>query len=216
VANAWNPVAAPANLEVSVLQFPLLLLLLVPAFLANMAPPLLRFWAGWNPPIDDRLLGAHKTLGGFIAGVATAVVAAGLQARWMPGSLALVDYGNWFPIGLALGLGAMSGDCVKSAIKRWRRKPPGSRWMPFDQLDFIIGALVFVAPVAAFQWPEVIGVLVFTFVADTAVNRSPSGSVSRMRRGERPMARLPDQTTIPRSGRIRLPEASRLPSFVRP
>lgn len=171
MANAWNPVAAPANLEVSVLQFPLLLLLLVPAFLANMAPPLLRFWAGWNPPIDDRLLGAHKTLGGFIAGVATAVVAAGLQARWMPGSLALVDYGNWFPIGLALGLGAMSGDCVKSAIKRWRRKPPGSRWMPFDQLDFIIGALVFVAPVVAFQWPEVIGVLIFTFVADTAVNR---------------------------------------------
>jgi CDP-2,3-bis-(O-geranylgeranyl)-sn-glycerol synthase len=139
--------------------------------LGNMAPPLLRFWPCWNPPIDERLLGSHKTVGGFIAGVAAAVMATGLQAHLMPASLALVDYRRWVPVGLALGLGAMTGDCVKSAIKRWRRKPPGSSWMPFDQLDFIVGALVFVAPVVRPRWPEVIGVLAFTFVADVAVNR---------------------------------------------
>ena len=145
--------------------------MLAPAFLGNMAPPMLRFWTGWNPPIDEPLLGSHKSLGGFTAGVATAVAAAGLQAQWMPASLALVDYRHWLPIGLALGLGAMSGDCVKSAIKRRRGKPPGSSWMPFDQLDFITGALLFIAPVVNLPWAEVVGVLVFTFVADIAVNR---------------------------------------------
>ena len=149
----------------------LLLLLLAPAFLGNMVPPLLRFWTGWNPPIDERLLGSHKSLVGFVAGVATAVLTAGLQAQLMPKSLALVDYRQWFPVGLALGFGAMSGDCAKSAIKRRRGKPPGSRWMPFDQLDFIVGALVFIAPVARLGWPEMVGVLVFTFVADIAVNQ---------------------------------------------
>src|ERR1700687_2831286 len=39
--------------------FPLMYLML-PAYLANMAPPFTRFWRGWNRPISRKWLGEHK------------------------------------------------------------------------------------------------------------------------------------------------------------
>lgn len=68
-----------------------LLYLMAPAYLANMAPPFVRFWTGWNRPINERWLGSHKTVIGAVAGVCVAMVAALLQARihWSGGSCPL-------------------------------------------------------------------------------------------------------------------------------
>jgi hypothetical protein len=44
-----------------------LLYLMAPAYLANRAPPFVRYWNGWNRPIS-RWLGEHKTVGGALAG----------------------------------------------------------------------------------------------------------------------------------------------------
>ena len=51
------------------------------------------------------------------------------------------------------------------------RIPPGARWLPADQLDFVIGALALVTPLANLSWSDVALILVVSFVADIAVNQ---------------------------------------------
>jgi CDP-2,3-bis-(O-geranylgeranyl)-sn-glycerol synthase len=147
-----------------------LLYLMLPAYLANMAPPFTRFWKGWNRPISVRLLGSHKTVLGFALGVATALLVTALQARFAP-ARALIDYSQWPLAGLAFGFGAMGGDCLKSLFKRRLGVAPGARWIPLDQLDFALGSLLLIAPLASLRWPDVLAILSMTLVGDLAVNR---------------------------------------------
>ena len=118
--------------------------LMLPAYAANMAPPFVKYWRGWNRPIAARHLGHHKTVVGFAAGVCAGVGAAFVQSRiaWTGG---LAGHDDWLPIGLRLGIGAMAGDSAKSFAKRRLGIPPGAPWVPFDQLDFVAGALVLLA-----------------------------------------------------------------------
>lgn len=147
-----------------------LLYLLAPAYFANMAPPFSRFWPGWNRPINERWFGAHKTVVGAAVGVSVAILIALIQSAiaWR-GSI--VDYGRWPLIGLLLGVGAMGGDIVKSFLKRRLGIAPGARWIPADQLDFVIGALLLVAPLAHFSWADVAVVLAISFIGDVVVNQ---------------------------------------------
>jgi len=41
---------------------------MAPAYAANLVPPFVRFWKGWNPPLHLRRLGAHKTVLGVLVG----------------------------------------------------------------------------------------------------------------------------------------------------
>jgi CDP-2,3-bis-(O-geranylgeranyl)-sn-glycerol synthase len=84
---------------------------------------------------------------------------------------ALVDYSYWPWLGLSFGVGAMTGDSVKSYFKRRRGVPPGAPWIPFDQLDFVLGALLFVAPFARPGWFGFLAILLMTLLGDIAVNR---------------------------------------------
>ena len=115
---------------------------MAPAYLANMAPPFVRYWRGWNRPINAPWFGAHKTWMGFAVAVAAAVLTAGVQAAvgW---SGAIADYGRWLTLGILFGAGAMVGDLVKSFFKRRVGIAPGRSWVPFDQCDFVLGALAF-------------------------------------------------------------------------
>jgi hypothetical protein len=47
---------------------------MAPAYVANMSPPLVKYWRVWNRPISPRWLGSHKTVVGFAAGLLGAVV----------------------------------------------------------------------------------------------------------------------------------------------
>lgn len=115
--------------------------LMLPAYAANMAPPFVKYWRGWNRPIAPRHLGNHKTIVGFVAGVCAGVGTAFVQSR-IAWSAALVGQYDWLAIGLRLGIGAMAGDSAKSFAKRRLGIPPGAPWVPFDQLDFVAGALL--------------------------------------------------------------------------
>ncbi len=134
----------------------------LPAYLANMSPALVRPWlCALARPIDGgrtlwgkRILGDHKTWRGLLAGIVTGIVAYEMQ-RFVYGigvatELALFDYAA-YPMapGLLMGLGAGIGDSVKSFFKRRIEIEPGASWPVFDQLDFFIGAYVFVFPVFA-------------------------------------------------------------------
>lgn len=148
-----------------------MLYFMAPAYVANMSPPLVKYWKGWNRPLSPRWLGSHKTVVGFAAGVLGAIVtvlaqhAIGLQAG-------IVDYDGWIELGLRFGLGAMVGDSVKSFFKRRLRIAPGAPWIPFDQLDFALGALVLVWPRAALDLRDVAVVVVLSFGGHVLVNHA--------------------------------------------
>ncbi len=146
-----------------------LLYFLLPAYLANMAPPFVKYWKGWNRPISRRWLGDHKTVAGFAVGVLAALAATYAQSRldWR-GSL--VSYREWLPLGTALGFGAMAGDALKSLIKRARGIAPGQSWKPADQIDFVLGALVLALPWVTPGWLETLIVLALSFAGHIAVN----------------------------------------------
>jgi CDP-2,3-bis-(O-geranylgeranyl)-sn-glycerol synthase len=131
----------------------------VPAYLANMAPVLVQgHFPGLDRPLDggrmlwgERLLGAHKTWRGLVAGTVVGLgVFAGQRllydAGWLR-ALAPIDYGDTsLALGLLLGLGTGVGDAVKSLFKRRLAIAPGEPWVCFDQLDFMVGACVFALP----------------------------------------------------------------------
>jgi CDP-2,3-bis-(O-geranylgeranyl)-sn-glycerol synthase len=134
--------------------------LFVPAYVANMAPVLVRrHLEVLARPLDGgrswrgvRILGDHKTWRGLLVGVAAGALVFEIQraihAAGHLHALALFDYGAaGHAPGVLLGLGALAGDAVKSFFKRRAGIGPGRRWIGPDQLDFYAGALVFLAPI---------------------------------------------------------------------
>jgi CDP-2,3-bis-(O-geranylgeranyl)-sn-glycerol synthase len=147
-----------------------LLYFMAPAYVANMAPPFIRYWRGWNRPISARWLGDHKTVMGFAAGVSAAVLMTFVQSRiaWEGG---LISYDYWLELGLRFGGGAMAGDSVKSFAKRRVGIAPGKPWIPWDQLDFVLGALSLVAGRAVLFWSDLVMILVLSLVGHIVVTR---------------------------------------------
>ena len=148
--------------------------LMAPAYCANMAPPFIRFWHGWNRPISERWFGSHKTVAGFLLGVIAGLLATLAQcwivAPWLPADNH-IDAPQCVVLGICFGFGAMSGDALKSLIKRRLHIRPGARWLPFDQIDFVLGALLFVSPWLSLGFGDVGAILAMTFIGDIAVNR---------------------------------------------
>ncbi len=101
-----------------------------------------------------RILGDHKTWRGLLAGIVAGALTFELQRFAYEAEfarrLALVDY-SAHPLlpGLLMGLGAGVGDAVKSFFKRRIDIEPGASWPVFDQLDFFLGAYLFVSLVYA-------------------------------------------------------------------
>lgn len=147
-----------------------LMYFMAPAYAANMAPPLLRFWHGWNRPIHQRLLGSHKTVLGLAVGVAAAIATTAMQAG-LAVSWGRVDYHWWPLLGVGFGVGALGGDALKSLFKRRVGVMPGRPWLPFDQLDFVIGALLLVGWFADLSAVDLVLIAVVSFLADLLVNR---------------------------------------------
>lgn len=120
----------------------------LPAIIANMSPgfarklrlPLARV------PVSERLLGPGKTWGAYYAGPLGALIVIGIE-QCFPATnarIGLFDYYDGSELAcavIALGLGPILGDHAKSYIKRRRGRPPGSKWWPWDQLDFVLASL---------------------------------------------------------------------------
>ena len=105
------------------------------------------------------IFGHNKTWRGLLVGIVVGIVTAGIQALLFFKTdffrtNTLVDYGkvNFILLGALMGGGALMGDLAKSFIKRRLDVPPGKPWFPWDQLDWIAGAIllssiVYVPPV---------------------------------------------------------------------
>jgi len=133
----------------------------VPVYFANMTPVFLakiKYLKNLNAPMDfgakfgkERLFGSNKTWRGFIGSIIAAIVFVFIQKALFKydffNSISILNYNeaNLFLLGFLFGFGAMFGDLVKSFFKRRLGKKPGSSWPIFDQLDYVIGALLFVS-----------------------------------------------------------------------
>lgn len=139
------------------------------AGVANMVPvfvsrfPVLKHW---KTPLDfgltlnkKPLFGKNKTWRGLLSGIifATATVAA-QQALLRTLDTDIFVGGQSFNslpllvIGPLLGAGALIGDAVESMFKRQIGIAPGKSWFPFDQTDYIIGAILFTYPVVTLNF----------------------------------------------------------------
>jgi CDP-2,3-bis-(O-geranylgeranyl)-sn-glycerol synthase len=52
---------------------------------------------------------------------------------------------SWL-LGPLLGVGVIAGDALKSFFKRQRGVPSGHTWVPFDQIDYAVGAILVSLP----------------------------------------------------------------------
>ena len=101
-----------------------------------------------NYPINKKLFGSHKTARGFISAILAAIIIMYIQLYLYDISffrkISLINYNqeNIFLLGFLSGFGAILGDLIKSFFKRKRGIKSGHKWVPFDQLDFMVGALL--------------------------------------------------------------------------
>ncbi len=118
----------------------------LPAYLANMTPVLVKRVPFLAQPVWEKFLGPNKTWRGFLFGTLAGGLIFILQRYlYLRGVIdfALIDYagfGWWF--GFLQGFGALLGDAVKSYYKRRSKIAPGKPWLPWDQLDFVFGAII--------------------------------------------------------------------------
>jgi len=111
---------------------------ILPAYSANAFPVIL----GGGRPIDGGrtlsdgkpLFGPHKTVRGFLAGLVTGTIVSLVLNAALQYDLLL---------GFTLSLGALLGDLFHSFVKRRIGIPAGSPLPVADQLDFVLGALLF-------------------------------------------------------------------------
>ena len=131
--------------------------LIIPAYIANASALLV----GGGTPIDfgknwkdgKRILGDGKTWRGLISGAVVGMVGGfglSIVAIYANNSdfafLGLSDFGRYplmIPIIGSICFGALLGDIIKSFFKRRAGKERGENWIPFDQIDFILGVLFF-------------------------------------------------------------------------
>ena len=69
-----------------------------------------------------------------------------------------------------MGFGAIFGDMVESFVKRRINFKPGKSLIPFDQLDFVIGALIFIYPIIILSVNKIITILILSFILHIIVN----------------------------------------------
>ena len=157
---------------------------ILPAGFANMAPIFSSkiFRGAGNDPLDSNaklngkpILGKHKTIRGFLSGIIFAMLIIFIQTKlysnpffWM---VSILDYSSKkiYLIGLFMGFGALFGDSAKSFIKRRVGIKPGSKFIPWDQIDWIIGSMIFILPVYIPSWQLVLTVMCVGFFLHIAV-----------------------------------------------
>jgi len=130
--------------------------IVIPIYVANASAMIV----GGGTPIDfkktwkdgRRFLGDGKTWRGLFAGTflgMTAGFGLAVVAFYLSESeydfLGLTNFEGFplmIPLLFSLCFGALLGDVVESFFKRRIGKDRGQDWIPFDQLDFLIGALL--------------------------------------------------------------------------
>jgi CDP-2,3-bis-(O-geranylgeranyl)-sn-glycerol synthase len=128
-----------------------------PAYCANAAPVLvgggLVMDFGKNFVDGKRVLGSNKTFRGFFFGLAIGIAVGSVESM-------LFNYP--FLFSLFTPLGALLGDLTAAFLKRRLGIAPGGLFPIVDQVDFVVGAIVFALPLAMVYWELAVAALVIT------------------------------------------------------
>lgn len=154
---------------------------MLPAYFANMAPVMVKKIRLFDFPVDfgkkvngSRVLGSHKTFRGFVFGIIFAVVIAYAQFLLYNveffRSLSFFAYERWLLLGFLMGFGALAGDAVKSFFKRRIGIKPGAKFIPFDQIDFVLGVFALTALFFGVTLKIFAVSVLLTFALDIIVN----------------------------------------------
>lgn len=138
------------------------LMFIFPAYCANGAPVL----AGGGTKIDfgknffdgKRIFGNNKTFRGFFFGW---FVGAGV------GFIECVLFGFPYLFCILTPLGALLGDLTGAFIKRRLNILPGGKLPIVDQIDFVVGALLFAIPLVLIGWEVLVWQVALTVLLIT-------------------------------------------------
>jgi CDP-2,3-bis-(O-geranylgeranyl)-sn-glycerol synthase len=154
---------------------------LLPAAAGNVAPiisAVLPVLNKWQAPIDGgrtfwgkEILGTHKTWRGIVSGMVVSTIVLWLQqllyahTDWGRSISGTVDYAALptLLLGPLFGLGALAGDAVESFFKRQKGIRSGHSWVPYDQIDYILGGLVVSLPFVVLPLTEYGYIIVIWF-----------------------------------------------------
>ena len=128
-----------------------------PAYCANAVPVI----AGGGRPMDfgrnffdgKRIFGKNKTFRGFFFGLAVGVAV---------GLVECVFFDHPFLFSVLSPLGALLGDLTGAFLKRRLGIAPGGLLPIVDQVDFVIGAILFSLPLAMLYWELAVAVIIIT------------------------------------------------------
>ncbi len=144
------------------------LLFIFPAYCANAIPVL----AGGGAKMDfgknfldgKRIFGDHKTFRGFFFGWLIGALV-GLAEVWIFGNQFLfstLSPSTAYLFCILIPLGALVGDLAGAFAKRRLGIAPGGLLPVVDQIDFVVGALLFAIPLAMIGWEVAVTVLIIT------------------------------------------------------
>ena len=160
-----------------------LLYFMLPSYIANMTPVITKgILKKLAYPLDfgirlkgKPLLGKNKTWRGLVLGVAAGTLMFLLQ-KWLYQfeffqQNSIINYSSaaiW--IGVLLAFGTLVGDMAESFLKRRAGVKPGNPWIPFDQIDYTIGALALASIVFFRGWAEAFTIVLISAFLHIAVN----------------------------------------------
>lgn len=159
----------------------------LPAYFSNMAPPLVKkagIFNFLNKPVDFNkklkekpIFGSHKTWRGVFFGIIVGILVVYFQL-WLYrfAFIQQISFFNYYKINLLsfvflLSGGAIFGDLIFAFLKRRLELKPGTRFLPFDQTNYVIGAAVFLTPffeIDFLVWPTL---FVLSFFLHIIFNR---------------------------------------------
>lgn len=159
----------------------------LPAYFANMTPPLARRANLFNfldrdvdfgrKFLGQPIFGSHKSWRGVILGISVGfltVLAQGCLYRFpVIQRISFLDYGqiNIFLFGFLISAGAVSGDLAFAFIKRRLKMEPGARFIPFDQTNYVIGSAVFLTAIFEIEIMAWLTLFILTFLLHVIFNR---------------------------------------------
>jgi CDP-2,3-bis-(O-geranylgeranyl)-sn-glycerol synthase len=166
----------------------------MPGYFANMAPPIAKrfnFLGFLDKPLDNNkkingkpILGKNKTYRGFVVGIIAAIFAVLIQKILFNINdgenifriLSLgIDYTNISLIlllAILMGFGALAGDSIESFFKRRINIKSGQSFIPWDQIDHILGAYLFslILIYSFISWKIFFSSIILGFILHVVVN----------------------------------------------
>ena len=150
--------------------------LVLPACVANGIPALLRKMKFLDIPLDfnlklrnKRLFGKNKTWRGLIIGTLCGILVFIFQKYLYQfaffNDISLINYFEFSILyGILLSFGALFGDLMGSFIKRRFNVAPGKDFFLLDQIDWVIGLLIFSSLIFIPNFYMIVAIIVFGII----------------------------------------------------